>query len=177
MLQQNQKSTREAANEILRLDSSLQQSIDDDDWDESDEEDENLEVSASDEITNFDAAPKTTRLNQNRKRKMSFDLPNPQPKILREENRQISSKAQSENVTNKLYENAKTVLQPQEKLAEVDKVRIMQVNAHGALTSTKPSRCKIFIAMPECKMAPLKSENLLIKIIKTLAPSYSRAWQ
>ena len=122
MLQQNQKSTREAANEILRLDSSLQQSIDDDDWDESDEEDENLEVSASDEITNFDTAPKTTRLNQNRKRKVSFDLPNPQPKRLREENRQISSKAQSENVTNKLYENAKTVLQPQEKLAEVDKV-------------------------------------------------------
>ena len=57
------------------------------------------------------------------------------------------------------------------------KVNLTQNNYRFFLTMTGPSRCEIFIAMPECKMAPLKSEISLIKINKTLAPSYSRAWQ
>ena len=50
---------------------------------------------------------------------------------------EIPNAAHSEKVTEKLYENLKSVSEPQEKLAEVDKIRIMQANAHGALTSTK----------------------------------------
>ena len=44
---------------------------------------------------------------------------------------EIPNAAHSEKVTEKLYENLKSVSEPQEKLAEVDKIRIMQANAHA----------------------------------------------
>ena len=120
----SQKPFSEAANEILQLALSLKESIDDEDFEDSDDEDDNCEVSIKIQNASSDVKPKTSHPRRNLKRKSS-DLQSPHPKRLRGEAATRTSTAQSENVTKKLYDNLKSVSEAQEKSAEVDKIRII----------------------------------------------------
>ena len=103
----------------------------------------NLDVGAELQNSKFDAAIKTSRLS--RKHKKNLQIPVPTRRIV--EISVNSNFTNSGNVRKKLYENVKSISESQERLAEVDKIRIMQVNAHGALTSTKLSYLKEVIRL------------------------------
>ena len=103
----------------------------------------NLDVGAELQNSKFDAAIKTSRLSRKHKKNLQILV----PKRRKEETNVSSNVTHSENVRKKLYENVKSISESQERLAEVDKIRIMQVNAHGALTSTKFSYLKEVIRL------------------------------
>ena len=83
MSPRNQKSISEAANEILKLALSLKESIDEEDFEDSDEEDENHEVSIRNQDISSEVTLKTSRPCLNLRHKQ-FDLQTPHPKRLRE---------------------------------------------------------------------------------------------
>ena len=82
---------------------------------------DNLDVGAETQNLKFDTAIKTTRFSRH--------------------------VTHSENTRQNLYENVKTISESQERLAVIDKIRIIQVKAHGALTSTKLSYLKEVIRL------------------------------
>ena len=82
---------------------------------------DNLNVGAETQNLKFDTAIKTTRFSRH--------------------------VTHSENTRQNLYENVKTISESQERLAVIDKIRIIQVKAHGALTSTKLSYLKEVIRL------------------------------
>ena len=125
-----QSSFCEAANEILQLALSLKESFD---ATESQKSIENSDVGAETQNLIFDAANETTRFSRKRKKKLKF----PEPKKRKEDVIVSSNVTQSENVKRNLLENIKQVSESQDRQIEVDKIRLMQVNAHGALTETK----------------------------------------
>ena len=123
-----QSSFSETANEILALAMSLKQSFEA----EESEYTDSFDVGAEPQNSNFVAASETSKIS--RKRKKNYKIPVPKR---RKEEVQIDSRiSQSESTRNNLYNNIQSSSES-EKIAEVDKIRIMQVNAHGALTSNK----------------------------------------
>ena len=142
-LYENVKTISESQERIAEIDKmSLKESYEAGESEES-ERTNNLDVGAELQNSKFDAAIKTSRLSRKHKKNLQILV----PKRRKEETNVSSNVTHSENVRKKLYENVKSISESQERLAEVDKIRIMQVNAHGALTSTKFSYLKEVIRL------------------------------
>ena len=138
-LHENVKTISESQERIAEIDKmSLKESYEAEESEQA-ERTNNLDVGAELQNSKFDAAIKTSSLSCKRKKIV--------PKRRKEEIRVSSNITHSENTRQNLYENVKTISESQERLAVIDKIRIIQVKAHGALTSTKLSYLKEVIRL------------------------------